>query len=110
MFDHLCNTCKTKMPYSVLYRPKGTLEWKFFEERIEGKNKAYAAMRKGQALLPNGGGDLEWYVIPRNAANALMYGIRLGKLIIDPNCGEETDQERRSRRKKRPLQYMPDNI
>lgn len=110
MFDRLCSTCKTKMPYSVLCRPKKTLEWKFFAESIEGKDNAYTAMKEGRAGLPHGGADMEWYVIPRNAANALMYGIRLGKLITDPNCGEETDEERRKKRKKKPLHHMPDHI
>lgn len=101
MLDPLCSSCSAKMPYAVMMR-RGSLEWTYYREKVTGKDTAYQVMKEAKKDHP---ADTEWRVFPKNVADAICYGMRLGK---DISAGKTREEKRRG--KKRPLMYLPENM
>jgi hypothetical protein len=96
MATELCDSCKKKMPFAIMVRTPDT-EWRYFRHHVIGKDAAYSEMRLARATSPN---DTEWRVFPRNVADALVYGMKLGRSLAT--------QKPPPRR--RPLMALPEHI
>lgn len=79
MDDSLCPTCQQNMSYAVVYRPyPESPRWRYFKTCILGKDNAYAEMYKAQPKHPE---FAEWRVLPKNVADAMMYGMNIGRTL-----------------------------
>lgn len=104
MFDPLCESCKQKMSYAVVYRLEGTYEWKYFHngQPTQGKDAAYELVKMARNRYP---ATTEWRVFTKSVADMLMYGMKVGKLIAEEEGGAKP-----KRKKRRPIRYLPENI
>jgi hypothetical protein len=79
MDDTLCPTCQQNMPYAVMYRDDpNSPRWKYYKTCILGKDNAYAEMYRAQPKHPE---FAEWRVLPKNVADAMIYGMNIGRTL-----------------------------
>lgn len=97
MSHGLCRECEEHLPFSILKATDGE-NWKVFRDNILGKDEAYRVMREEAAKQDP---CTVWRVYPRNVADAILYGIRIGKKL---------EMKKRAARKRLPLLALPEHL